>query len=44
MKLPERSLNDVQMLLGHSSLAVTLEYVETNIENLRRNLESAFAF
>nr|WP_226019915.1 site-specific integrase [Serratia symbiotica] len=44
MKRPERSLNDVQMLLGHSSLAVTLEYVEANIDSLRRNLEAAFAF
>ncbi|MEW5288537.1 site-specific integrase [Erwinia papayae] len=44
MKRPERSLNDVQMLLGHSSLAVTLEYVEANIDNLRKNLEAAFAF
>lgn len=43
MKRPERSLNDVQMLLGHSSLAVTLEYVEANIDNLRRNLDAAFA-
>ncbi|ADP10377.1 integrase [Erwinia sp. Ejp617] len=43
MKRPERSLNDVQMLLGHSSLAVTLEYVEANIDNLRRNLDEAFA-
>ncbi|AIR87657.1 tyrosine-type recombinase/integrase [Pantoea rwandensis] len=43
MKRPERSLNDVQMLLGHSSVAVTLEYVEANMDNLRRNLESAYA-
>lgn len=32
MKRPDRSLNDVQMLLGHSSFAVTLEYVEANME------------
>ena len=43
MKRPERSLNDVQMLLGHSSVAVTLEYVEANMDNLRRNLEAAYA-
>lgn len=43
MKLPERSLNDVQALLGHSSVAVTLEYVEANMDNLRRNLEAAYA-
>ena len=43
MKRPERSLNDVQMLLGHSSVAVTLEYVEANMNNLRRNLEAAYA-
>jgi len=43
MRHPERSLNDVQMLLGHSSVAVTLEYVEANMDNLRRNLEAAYA-
>ncbi|MFP1880434.1 tyrosine-type recombinase/integrase [Lonsdalea quercina] len=42
MSRPERSLSDVQMLLGHSSVAVTLEYVEANMDNLRLNLESAF--
>jgi len=42
MKTPERSLNDVKMLLGHSSVAVTLEYVEANMDHLRRNLESVF--
>lgn len=42
MKTPERSLNDVKMLLGHSSVAVTLEYVEANMDLLRHNLEEAF--
>ncbi len=43
MQRPERNLNDVQMLPGHSRLAVTLEYVEANIDTLRRNLGAAFA-
>lgn len=41
MKRLERSLNDVQMLLGHSNLVVTLEYVEANIDSMRRNREAA---
>ncbi|WP_240152643.1 integrase [Erwinia amylovora] len=43
MQRPERNLNDVQMLPGHSRLALTLEYVEANIDTLRRNLGAAFA-
>lgn len=43
MKSPDRNLKVVQTLLGHSSVAVTLEYVEGNIDSLRVALEENFA-
>ncbi|CNK02127.1 integrase [Yersinia aldovae] len=42
MKSRDRNLKSVQALLGHSSVAVTLEYVEGNIGNLRLALEETF--
>jgi len=43
MKSPDRNLKVVQTLLGHSSVAVTLEYVEGNIDSLRLALDENFA-
>ncbi|MGK4429323.1 tyrosine-type recombinase/integrase [Yersinia enterocolitica] len=43
MKSPDRNLKAVQSLLGHSSVAVTLEYVEGNIDSLRLALEEVFS-
>lgn len=43
MKSPDRNLKLVQTLLGHSSVAVTLEYVEGNIDSLRMALDENFA-
>lgn len=43
MKSPDRNLKVVQSLLGHSSIAVTLEYVEGNIDSIRMALEENFA-
>lgn len=42
MKSPDRNLKVVQTLLGHSSVAVTLEYVEGNMDSLRLALDEAF--
>lgn len=42
MKSPDRNLKVVQTLLGHSSVAVTLEYVEGNMDSLRIALEEVF--
>ncbi|ENA3446048.1 integrase [Yersinia enterocolitica] len=42
MKSPDRNLKVVQTLLGHSSVAVTLEYVEGNMDSIRMALEEAF--
>ncbi len=42
MKSPDRNLKIVQTLLGHSSVAVTLEYVEGNMDSLRQALEEEF--
>ncbi|PCN66922.1 integrase [Yersinia pestis] len=42
MKSPDRNLKVVQTLLGHSSIAVTLEYVEGDIDSLRLALEETF--
>lgn len=42
MKSPDRNLKVVQTLLGHSSVAVTLEYVEGNMDSIRIALEEAF--
>lgn len=42
MKSPDRNLKVVQTLLGHSSVAVTLEYVEGNIDSLRVALDEVF--
>ncbi|CDL53840.1 hypothetical protein [Klebsiella pneumoniae] len=39
MRTPERNLQTVKTLLGHVSLASTLEYVEVNIESLKATLE-----
>ncbi len=35
MKSSDRNLKAVQSLLGHSSVAVTLEYIEGSIDSLR---------
>ncbi|MDA5490259.1 MULTISPECIES: site-specific integrase [Yersinia] len=43
MKSPDRNLKSVQALLGHSSVAVTLEYVEGDINSIRQALEEVFA-
>lgn len=43
MKSPDRNLKVVQTLLGHSSVAVTLEYVEGNIDSLRVALDEVFS-
>ena len=43
MKSPDRNLKAVQTLLGHSSVAVTMEYVEGNMDSLRVALEETFA-
>ncbi|AYA09429.1 MULTISPECIES: tyrosine-type recombinase/integrase [Enterobacterales] len=42
MKSPDRNLKVVQTLLGHSSVAVTLEYVEGNMDSLRVALDEVF--
>ncbi|WP_315708185.1 tyrosine-type recombinase/integrase [Brenneria uluponensis] len=42
MKSPDRNLKVVQTLLGHSSVAVTLEYVEGNMDSLRLALDEVF--
>ncbi|HDL7749469.1 TPA: site-specific integrase [Yersinia enterocolitica] len=42
MKSPNRNLKSVQALLGHSSIAVTLEYIEEDINSLRQALEEVF--
>ncbi|MCO7264419.1 site-specific integrase, partial [Dickeya zeae] len=39
MKSPDRNLQIVKNLLGHSSLTTTLEYVESNIDSIRAALE-----
>ncbi|MEI7188572.1 tyrosine-type recombinase/integrase [Dickeya dianthicola] len=39
MKSPDRNLQIVKNLLGHSSLNTTLEYVESNIDSIRAALE-----
>ncbi|WP_175576911.1 tyrosine-type recombinase/integrase [Yersinia enterocolitica] len=43
MKSPDRNLKSVQALLGHSSVAVTLEYVEGDINSIRQALEEVFS-
>ncbi|WP_373853831.1 tyrosine-type recombinase/integrase [Lonsdalea populi] len=43
MILPDRNLKTAQDLLGHSTPAVTLEYVESNIEKVRSVLEEMSA-
>ena len=42
MKSPDRNLKVVQTLLGHSSVAVTLEYVKGNMDSLRVALDAVF--
>lgn len=42
MKSPDRNLKIVQTLLGHSSVNVTLEYVEGNLDMMRRALDEIF--
>ena len=42
-EIPDRNLKAVQTLLGHSSVAVTMEYVEGNMDSLRVALEETFA-
>ena len=42
MKSPDRNLKVVQTLLGHSSVAVTLKYVEGNMDSLRVALYEVF--
>ncbi|HDL8280126.1 integrase [Yersinia enterocolitica] len=42
MKSPDRNQKVVQTLPGHSSIAVTLEYVEGDIDSLRLVLEETF--
>ncbi|WJY14184.1 integrase [Pectobacteriaceae bacterium CE90] len=38
----DSNLKVVQTLLGHSSVAVTLEYVEGNMDSLRLALDEVF--
>jgi len=40
---PDRNLKVVPTLLGHSSVAVTPEYVKGNMNSLRMALEETFA-
>ncbi len=42
MKSPDRNLKIVQTLLGHSTVAVTLEYVEGDMDSLKQALEEQF--
>ncbi|WP_409160627.1 tyrosine-type recombinase/integrase [Pectobacterium sp. B2J-2] len=42
MKSPDRNLKIVQSLLGHSTVNVTLEYVEGNMDIVRNALEQEF--
>jgi len=43
MKSPDRNLRTVQALLGHSTVNVTLEYVEGNLDAMRMAVEEVFA-
>lgn len=42
MKSPDRNLQIVKNLLGHSSIATTLEYVDSNVEMVRSALEQHY--
>nr|WP_234054355.1 integrase [Yersinia ruckeri] len=39
MKSPDRNIQAVKRLLGHSSLRPTLEYIDEDIDSLRELLE-----
>ncbi|EKN3347135.1 tyrosine-type recombinase/integrase [Yersinia ruckeri] len=39
MKSPDRNIQAVKRLLGHSSLRSTLEYIDEDIDSLRELLE-----
>ncbi len=43
MKSPDRNLRTVQALLGHSTVNVTLEYVEGNLDAMRTAVEEVYA-
>lgn len=43
MNSPDRNLRTVQALLGHSTVNVTLEYVEGNLDAMRMAVEEVFA-
>ncbi|MFS6933795.1 tyrosine-type recombinase/integrase [Klebsiella oxytoca] len=43
MKSPDRNIQAVKRLLGHSSLRSTLEYIDEDVESLRGILEEEFS-